>query len=284
MTTLVVSPHLDDAVLSIPGFIRSHIRHGDPTLVLTVCSHGDASHTIRRAEDLAALTILGATHLHLGLHDAPQRRGVPPSFRDLILGSPDPSDAAAITHILINHITALAPKTVLLPLAVGEHLDHRIIHAIHPHISAQIGFYEDRPYAQIQHAVTARLLRLGATVDGHAIIASPTDFDEYLASAREAPFIRAYLPADERETCLLAAAAPLISPAPASGLDLQRDRQTFRPDIRRLAIAAAQAYTSQLPDLFADLDITRSFAKPHTETVYWLTRAADPTRSRRSRE
>jgi LmbE family N-acetylglucosaminyl deacetylase len=284
MTTLVVSPHLDDAVLSIPGFIRSYIRHGQPVVVLTVCSDGDSTHITRRAEDLAALTILGATPLHLGLLDAPQRRSVPPSFRDLILGEPDPDDLAAVTRPLVDRITAVAPTRVLLPLGVGEHLDHRIVHAIHPHLTAPIGFYEDHPYARIEHATDARLLRLGATVDGRHCTPTPTAVDEFLASARSSPHIRAYLPASEREACLRAAAAPLRCPAPPTGLDLQRERQHFSPAIRRLAIAAVQAYTSQLGDLFGDLDIASTFPETYSETVYWLNRATSPTRARRSRE
>lgn len=284
MTTLVVSPHLDDAVLSIPGFIRSFIRHGQPIVVLTVCSHGDATHVTRRAEDLAALAILGATPRHLGLLDAPWRRGVPPSFRDLILGEPDPSDAAAVTGPLLECIAALAPDRVLLPLGVGEHLDHRIVHAIHPALTTRIGFYEDQPYARIQHAVQARLLRLGASVDGRPCTPTPAAVDEFIASARAAPHIHAYLPASEREACLRAAAAPLRSPAPPPNLALERECQHFALRIRRLALAAVQAYTSQIPDLFGDLDPAASFTEDYNETVYWLTRPTSPTRARRSPE
>lgn len=284
MTTLVVSPHLDDAVLSIPGFIRSFIRHGQPIVVLTVCSHGDDTHRTRRAEDLAALAILGATPLHLGLLDAPWRRGVPPSFRDLVLGEPDPADAAAVTGPLLECIHTLAPDRVLLPLAVGEHLDHRIVHAIHPALTTRLGFYEDQPYARIQHAVQARLSRLGARVDGRPCTPIPAALDEYLASAHAAPHIHAWLPADEREACLRAAAAPLRSPSPDPGLDLERECQHFALRIRRLALAAVQAYTSQLPDLLGAQGPAAIFTEDYSETVYWLTRATSPTRPRRSHE
>ena len=135
MTTLVVSPHLDDAVLSVPGWIRSLALRGERVVVLTVFSAGGEEYPERRAEDLAALTLLGAEPLHLGLLDAPPRRGVRRGFRELILCAMDDEDAAAVARALVERIAALAPALTLLPLGVGEHIDHLIVHAAHTRLA-----------------------------------------------------------------------------------------------------------------------------------------------------
>ena len=264
---LVVSPHLDDAVLSIPGFIHAHARQS--VTVLTVFSDGDASHHERPAEDLAALTHLGATPLHLGLRDAPQRLGLPRSFRDLILRPQDDDDAALVARTLVARITHLAPTLTLLPLGVGEHIDHRLVHAAHAQLPGPLAFYADRPYAAIRHATRARLLRLAATVDSQRLTPRPADEREFLAAAALAPHLRAYLPADEREPCLRALARPLsIDPGPTT-LHLHRESSHFTAATRRAAALAIRSYRSQLADLFADHDPAAAFTASYRETLYW---------------
>lgn len=271
MTTLVVSPHLDDAVLSLPGCIRTLALRGERVVVLTVCSEGDVGHATRRAEDLAALALLGAVPLQLGLRDAPQRRSITPSFRELVLRelTDDDIDAATVTRALALAIAEVGPSTTLLPLGVGEHIDHRIVHAAHTGLAGRVGFYEDRPYALIQHAVRARQLRLGAVVDGAAVTPCPAAVDEFLAAARVAPHIHAYLAADEREDCLARLAATLTRASPPSGLALRSERLRFTPAVRSDAARAVQAYASQLADLFGADDITARFAEPYAERIYW---------------
>jgi LmbE family N-acetylglucosaminyl deacetylase len=276
MTTLVVSPHLDDAVLSVPGWIRSLALRGERVVVLTVFSAGGEEYPERRAEDLAALALLGAEPLHLGLLDAPPRRGVRRGFRELILCAMDDEDAAAVARALVERIAALAPALTLLPLGVGEHIDHRIVHAAHTRLAGPLGFYEDRPYARVEHAVTARLLRLGATVDGAALTPSRAAVEEFLAAARLAPYVRAHLPAAEREACLRAHAAVLAGTSAASGLELRRERLTFPRDVCRVAIAAIEAYASQLADLFGDGAVATWFAEPYAERIYWRRAAGVP--------
>jgi LmbE family N-acetylglucosaminyl deacetylase len=277
MTILVVSPHLDDAVLSVPGFIRSRVLGGERVVVLTVCSEGGEGYAGRRAEDLAALALLGALPVHLGLLDAPERRGLRRSFGDLALGdlADDDADALAVTRTLVERVAALAPEVTLLPLGVGEHIDHRIVHVAHARLGGRVGFYEDRPYARVEHAVTARLLRLGATVDGALVAPSPAAVEAFLAAARVAPYVRAYMPAAEREACLRPIAAALAGPSRASGLALRRERLSFAPDVSSAAVPAVQAYTSQLADLFGDGEVAAWFAQPYAEHIYWR---GDPPR------
>ena len=276
MTTVVVSPHLDDAVLSVPGLIRSRVQRGERVVVLTVFSAGGEEYAERRAEDRAALALLGAEPLHLGLLDAPPRRGIPRSFRALILGAMDDEDAAAAARPLLEQIAALAPALTLLPLGVGEHIDHRIVHAAHTRLGGRVAFYEDRPYSRVEHAVTARLLRLGATVDGAVITPSSAALEEFLAAARLAPYVRAHLPAAEREACLRAHAAVLAGTSAASGLELRRERLSFPRDVCRVATQAIEAYASQLADLFGDGAVAAWFAEPYAEHILWRRAAGVP--------
>ena len=274
LDVLVVSPHLDDAVLSVPGYLRSRVLNGDRVAVLTVFSEGDDGYAARRAEDLDALALLNVEAVHLGLRDGPVRRGLQRSFRDLVLGelAEDDADAAVVTRTLVARIAALAPAVTLLPLGVGEHIDHRIVHAAHAAIPGRVGFYEDRHYARVEHAVRARLARLGATVDGRAIAPSCRAVDEFLAAALVAP----YVPAAEREACLRPLAAALAAPTPASGLVLRRERLFFTPAVRAAAARAVQAYASQLADLFGDGEVAAWFAEPYTERLLWRDGAGTP--------
>jgi hypothetical protein len=237
--------------------------------VLTVFSDGDASHHERRAEDLAALTHLGATPLHLGLRDAPQRLGLPRSFRDLILRPQRRRRRRPRRPHPRRPHHPPRPTLTLLPLGVGEHIDHRLVHAAHASSPARSPSTPTAPTPTIRHATRARLLRLAATVDGQRLTPRPTDEREFLAAAALAPHLRAYLPADEREPCLRALARPLtIDPDPAT-LHLHRESSHFPAATRRAAVLAIRSYRSQLADLFADHDPAAAFTASYRETLYW---------------
>lgn len=267
MTTLVVSPHLDDAVLSLPAWLAATSAS---VVVMTVFSEGDEQYPQRRAEDLAALAELAVTAVHLGLVDAPERRGLPRSFRALVLGELEEGDTAAVLRVLLARISELSPTRILLPLGVGEHVDHRVVHAAHRQLPGPVGFYEDRPYALVRHAVRARLRCIGAVVEGDREDISPAQAAaEFLASARAAPHIRALIPAAEREACLAPLAAMLTAPTDIK-LRLRREVHEFAEPGAR-AVAAVRAYASQLPALFGAEDPLAYLLGdcPHRECIYW---------------
>src|SRR3954464_12352849 len=78
---VILSPHLDDAVLSLGGLIGREVARGRKVTVVTCFTAGPALETIpperrvfgdysmRRAEDERALAVLGATHRWLDLHE-----------------------------------------------------------------------------------------------------------------------------------------------------------------------------------------------------------------------
>lgn len=186
---VVLSPHLDDAALSCGGMIARATAAGEPVLVVNVCSGSpppDAPFSPfaqslherwglppvtvvaqRRAEDAAALRILGADALLWPALDAIYRR--PDSYFDetSLFGSPacdDPlaADVANLVAMLARRYPAAA---FYLPLAVGMHVDHQLVFAAATAALLERGascwYYEDFPYARTAGAVAQRLAMIG---------------------------------------------------------------------------------------------------------------------------
>jgi LmbE family N-acetylglucosaminyl deacetylase len=123
----VVSPHCDDAVLSCGGLLAARpgatvvtVFAGDPPPgapltewdVAAGFRPGDRPMAARRAEDGAALALLGARPVWLRFLDA--QYGPPP---------PDDAVAAALERLL----SGAGPRCVAVPLGLF-HEDHRLVH------------------------------------------------------------------------------------------------------------------------------------------------------------
>ncbi|MEV7681388.1 PIG-L family deacetylase [Streptomyces sp. NPDC088341] len=146
--TVILSPHFDDAVLSLAGLIPAL---GSPVTVVTV--HGGApspghdvswwdstcgfssageAHHARRAEDAHACALLGAACVPLAHPDGPYQDG-------------------GVLHEVDSYLTALAPETrVLIPLSTNQP-DHAKVRDRALHILAGLGrplplVYADLPY------------------------------------------------------------------------------------------------------------------------------------------
>jgi LmbE family N-acetylglucosaminyl deacetylase len=187
---IYLSPHLDDVALSCGGRVYQECQAGYAVLVLTLMA-GDAppdamespiiaalharwqletSHdpvAVRRAEDLAALTLLGADTLHWEWPECVYRRHprtdefLYPSEESL-WGPVHPADQKLITDIARRLADLrLAPGgRVYAPLTIGNHIDHRLVR------QAAVGwgppegelvYYEDYPYAERPKALAAVL-------------------------------------------------------------------------------------------------------------------------------
>jgi LmbE family N-acetylglucosaminyl deacetylase len=113
---------------------------------------------VRRAEDMRALSTLGADHLHLQHHDCIYRRAATGgdwfySTRDDILGGIHPGDAHLVEDLLQELRATLPPlgrATLCAPLGVGRHVDHRIVHRCALALlldGYDVRFFEDYPYS-----------------------------------------------------------------------------------------------------------------------------------------
>lgn len=137
MTTLVLSPHLDDAVLSLGGSIAAWVAEGTRVVIASVYTAGPAlseltprmrkfgDYGTRRAEDLAACTLLGAEPRYLDQTERAFRRPFlsgwgffrTPSRREGF------TTLANVTRAL-DSLATLEPSRIVVPLGVGNHIDH----------------------------------------------------------------------------------------------------------------------------------------------------------------
>lgn len=136
-TTLIVSPHLDDAVLSIGGSIAAWTTAGSRVVVASVYTSGPpldeidpsmrcfADYETRRAEDAAACAKVGAEPRWL---DQIER-----AFRKPYLDGtayfttpPDRAGFGAIDNVkqALDPLAALDPEHIIVPLGIGNHVDH----------------------------------------------------------------------------------------------------------------------------------------------------------------
>jgi LmbE family N-acetylglucosaminyl deacetylase len=181
---LYLSPHLDDAVLSCGGRIADEVARGERVLVVTLFTADEPAEppsrlaadlrrwwrlpagevmAVRRREDEEALRRLGAGVLHLGLPEAPYRlssAGVP-FYAELgqLFGAPAADDARAVGAVLAERLRALpeAGRRVA-PLAVGGHVDHRLVRAAAEADGAPVRLYEEFPYAEWKWLALRRAL------------------------------------------------------------------------------------------------------------------------------
>lgn len=136
-TTVVISPHLDDAVLSAGGSIAAWTRAGERVVIATVYTDGPplaevspamrkwADYAARRAEDAAACAALGAEPRWLGQFERAFRR---PFLTGLTYFTTPPARAGFTTLPAVTAALAaldpLAPDRILVPLGIGNHVDH----------------------------------------------------------------------------------------------------------------------------------------------------------------
>jgi LmbE family N-acetylglucosaminyl deacetylase len=180
-SALVLSPHLDDGVLSCALTILALRTLGLRVHVLTVfagqpagplsavaarfhaaCGQGPQAIAERRQEDRQALAVLGAEPRHLNYLDVVYRRCPDGSWRCTDDDDPfrlHPADEPALQADLTDRVASILhqrrPAWLLLPLAAGGHIDHQLSrHAGRAAVASlpdgprpQVLLYEDIPYA-----------------------------------------------------------------------------------------------------------------------------------------
>jgi len=176
----MVSPHLDDAVISCGLAIQALLSAGWAVFVATVFteapngpisqiarrfntgSDGDAVRglALRRSEDRAALARLGAQPLHLGFLDASFRkradgRWLCSSYEDICSLAPEiePALCSRVRVAVERALASTGASIVIGPAAVGGHVDHRLVQTAVAAVAVTRGertlfrWFEDLPYA-----------------------------------------------------------------------------------------------------------------------------------------
>ncbi len=188
--SIYLSPHLDDVVLSCGGRVYQEGLAGRSVLVVTLMA-GDppapamrspfvaALHSrwglentpkpvaVRRAEDLEALSLLGAEAQHAPWLDCIYRQH--PSTGEWLYHSEDAlwGPAHPVEGELVAQMARyladlpLAPAgRVYVPLAVGGHVDHRLVRQaaeVWDVSRERLVYYADYPYAEQPDALSAVL-------------------------------------------------------------------------------------------------------------------------------
>jgi len=172
----VLSPHYDDGVLSCGAVLAACADVGAPGTVVTVftgdpvpplseearnfhrrCGLPDHDPVGRRTvEDDLAMKAVGATPVRLGVPDALYRKdadGNPRYPRDAEMSTATlQSEAdlvAYVARLLADEPAVRDSELVLAPLAIGNHIDHRITRAAALLLNRDpdtILWYEDVPY------------------------------------------------------------------------------------------------------------------------------------------
>lgn len=184
MAWIYLSPHFDDVALSCGGLLWEQAQGGEAVAVWTVCAGaippgplsrfaqslherwGTELATIeqRRAEDVRSCHHIGAGARHFGFPDCIYRRD-PDSGAHLyaseeaLFGVPHPVEAPLVVQLgdeLAQQVPAGAQ--VVVPLAIGGHVDHRLVRAAAERLELPVWYYADYPY--IEYAGEAEWVRL----------------------------------------------------------------------------------------------------------------------------
>jgi LmbE family N-acetylglucosaminyl deacetylase len=266
---VVVSPHLDDAVLSLGGLIGREVAAGRRVTVMSCFTAGPSLDSIpenrrvfgdysaRRAEDERALAVLGAERRWLDLHERIWRD--PPLARTLhVFRTPPKMDDFTQLRAIRDAIGAELDRgaELYVPLAIGHHVDHvevalaALREVLVRGAFGRVRFYED-PYAlgracRRAHFVARRRMwrplaapawaspRVGALLQLVALSARGPSLDDYLPEAARLDWQCSVHPVGERdEDRKLAAVAEYTSQVEAFG-GLDRVRAFMRRGHRAL--------------------------------------------------
>ncbi len=220
---VVLSPHLDDAVMAVGGMIARERAQGRAVEVWTCFTEGPAIETLptaqralgdyatRREEDWRALAVLGANHRWLGLRERIWRD--PPLHRDhhIFHTPPNLEGFTALPALrVIARELILGPSKFFAPLGVGHHHDHVevalavLLEMLSLRRFDRVHFYED-PYAhggrcRREHFLTRRRLwkpnaapawaspRVGALLFAAALCSRGPRLEDYVPEAAHLPW------------------------------------------------------------------------------------------------
>jgi LmbE family N-acetylglucosaminyl deacetylase len=172
MRWIYLSPHFDDAVLSCGGLIWEQTHSGTPVEIWTICAGmplpdalsefatathkqwktGSAQDTVslRRQEDEHAARILDASAHHFPIADCIYRRSRQGAafYTESVFVAPHPQEESDLTNeisrLLSQRLTA--SDTLVCPLAIGGHVDHRLVRAAAEKLRRPLWYYADVPY------------------------------------------------------------------------------------------------------------------------------------------
>lgn len=183
-SSIYLSPHADDVVFSCAGRIWAQRDSGQSVLIATVTTADPTgelsgfarrlhkrsgmrsdSVELRRQEDRQASEILETDLVHGDLPDALYRvdpengRPLYPSLKKIFRRA-HPGDKAFQPEVERLIADLPAHEELVVPLAVGGHVDHRLVRRAAERIATTpLLYYEDFPYSEQRRAVDRALER-----------------------------------------------------------------------------------------------------------------------------
>lgn len=174
MDWIYLSPHLDDVALSCGGLVWEQTHSGLRVGIWTICAgdpppgplspfaeslherwqSGVEAMVLRREEDSAACTVLGATNHHFPIPDCIYRRvgpGNTPAYssEESLFGPLHPHERPLIEE-LCDSFSRTIPSgaEVVCPLTLGGHVDHLLTRKAIERLGRPLWYYEDYPYVE----------------------------------------------------------------------------------------------------------------------------------------
>ena len=211
-TSVYLSPHFDDIALSCGGWAAAEHAAGRRGLCITVFAappppghvlHAyaqqlherwgeadpPAANRLRRAEETAALAILGLDPLWLDFADAIYRPAPYDSHAALfceIAPSEQETLPAAVAAAVADALarTGIGPDVpIYTPLGAGRHADHQIVRAAGLRLAAAgrpLWFYEDYPYAARPGTLAEAVAAVAAQIAPARLVSEVRDVAAYL--------------------------------------------------------------------------------------------------------
>ena len=288
MRLCIVSPHLDDAVLSCGIRMQRHAAAGGAVVVLNIFSAAVETTSLaahagtnpaRRIEDKAAIALLGADVAYLDELDAPDRD---PRYKsDVALFHGDLADVSKeyIAHIakrLADFFAAHNVDTAFFPLGAGTHIDHRITFEAGRLLEGQqhpvaIHYYEDRPYILWPGVLQGRLYALGTDAALPAVTSK-----QMMASIGDYHYLRHFVPPGAfRDQCLPHYFKALEKPLTPQA-HVAQDSLTAKDGELSTLWKSLACYSSQMPFIYPDeetfLRDSRRYEQAHSGAEAYIER------------
>ena len=250
MKICIVSPHLDDAILSCGILMQRRLAAGDEILALNIFTEGTNAEK-RRVEEADAEACIGARPYFLNELDAPDRDPIYKKKQNLFFGPVEDTPEDFMTRVtgrVKDFLAEHGVEAAWFPLGAGGHIDHCIAHEIGRRITGlPVRFYEDRPYILWNGVLQGRMNQLGIAAGLPAVTA-----ESMQASLDDIHYTKSFMPAGEyRDECLPLYYARLAPPVAAAWKGESESRTATEGELRRL-YEALSLYKTQMPLIYAD--------------------------------
>lgn len=152
---IILSPHLDDAVWSLGGYLKQAVKKGHIevinifskcTFIFGKADDKEKATRVRKLEDKKTLNTIGIKNVqYLDLPEA-LLRGYSPE--QMFLESDVELDDTVMKQLgQILRKTICPGDTLLIPSGFGGHVDHYLTRNLATHLPGTHYYYEDLPYA-----------------------------------------------------------------------------------------------------------------------------------------